>query len=284
MTSGVGASGECELVHGLHSTNWASKFITQPDGTVGTDSLYDGASPAVTAAELGVHSSVTSPSSYAVLVEPDGDDIIDSFGDLSRQSYAFDLYTWLTDSVDSYTIWSNNAVPAVVPDADAEDFIRTTAINVAMVDLDINALFTDADDASLTIAATTGAPLTGTTITAGVWAGTPTVYGWPNLFTVTATDIAGAPATAEFSEYVGDAVADVIDDSQAAGTATLEAQGFTVAVGTAHYSSTIAEGNIAVTSPAAEVVVEHESTVTIFLSLGPSKGMGRPFSFSWWSD
>ncbi len=250
---------------GLAGINWAGKLISRPDGTVGTDSLYDGASPAVTAAELGVHSSVTSPSSYAVLVEPDGDDIIDSFGDLSRQSYAFDLYTWLTDSVDSYTIWSNNAVPAVVPDADAEDFIRTTAINVAMVDLDINALFTDADDATLEITVTTGASIA--PVVDSLWSGTPATYGWPNLFTVTVTDIAGATATAEFSEYVGDAVADVIGDSQAAGTATLEGQGFTVAVGAA-VESAVTVGNIALTVPAAAVIAEHESEIIVQLSLG----------------
>lgn len=74
-------------------------------------------------------------------------------------------------------------------------------------------------------------------------------------------------------------VPDVVGETQAAGTATLEGEGFVVAVDTAH-SSTVAAGDIISQSPSAGAEVPAGSTVTIIVSLGEApvsdnKGAGR---------
>lgn len=66
-------------------------------------------------------------------------------------------------------------------------------------------------------------------------------------------------------------VPDVIGETQAAGTATLEGVAFVVAVETA-YSSTVAAGLIIEQSPAAGIEAAEGSTVTITVSLGPQQG------------
>ncbi len=76
-----------------------------------------------------------------------------------------------------------------------------------------------------------------------------------------------------FSE-AGVIVPDVVGETQAAGTATLEGDGFVVAVETA-YSSTVAVGLIISQSPTGGSEVASGSTVTITVSLGPqSDGAG----------
>lgn len=68
-------------------------------------------------------------------------------------------------------------------------------------------------------------------------------------------------------------VPDVVGDTQAAGTAEIEAEGFAVAVDTA-YSSTVAAGLIISQSPTAGSTALVGSTVTITVSLGASTGAG----------
>ena len=62
-------------------------------------------------------------------------------------------------------------------------------------------------------------------------------------------------------------VPNVVGQSQASGTTTLEGDGFVVAVATA-YSSSVAEGLIISQSPAAGAEAGEGSTVTITVSLG----------------
>lgn len=71
-------------------------------------------------------------------------------------------------------------------------------------------------------------------------------------------------------------VPDVVGQSQASGTAEIEAEGLVVAVQTAH-SSTVPAGDIISQSPAAGSEVSAGSTVTITVSLGeaPKTGAGR---------
>lgn len=70
-------------------------------------------------------------------------------------------------------------------------------------------------------------------------------------------------------------VPDVVGDSQALGTATLEGAGFVVAVDTA-YSDAVAVGDIISQSPAAGVEYIDGGTVTITVSLGPDPIPGGP--------
>lgn len=66
-------------------------------------------------------------------------------------------------------------------------------------------------------------------------------------------------------------VPNVVGETQAAGTATLEGVAFVVAVQTA-YSSTVAAGLIIEQSPAAGIEAVEGSTVTITVSLGAQQG------------
>lgn len=68
-------------------------------------------------------------------------------------------------------------------------------------------------------------------------------------------------------------VPDVVGETQAAGTSTIEAEGLVVAVETA-YSSTVPAGTIISQSPVGGSSVAPGSTVTITVSLGESAGGG----------
>jgi beta-lactam-binding protein with PASTA domain len=68
-------------------------------------------------------------------------------------------------------------------------------------------------------------------------------------------------------EEIGILVPDVVGQSQAAGTAVLEGDGFAVAIVTA-YSSVVPAGDIISQAPAAGIEVAVGSTVTITVSLG----------------
>jgi hypothetical protein len=83
----------------------------------------------------------------------------------------------------------------------------------------------------------------------------------------------------------GVTVPDVVGQSQAAGTATLEGDGFVVAVGTA-YSSTVPAGEIISQSPAGGVEAPAGSTVTITVSLGeaPAPPPQSEASGGFWYD
>lgn len=78
-------------------------------------------------------------------------------------------------------------------------------------------------------------------------------------------------------------VPDVVGETQAAGTATLEGDLFVVAVATA-YSSTVAAGLIISTSPAAGVEAVEGSTVTITVSLGEAPVQDTQSGGGWWPD
>jgi hypothetical protein len=75
----------------------------------------------------------------------------------------------------------------------------------------------------------------------------------------------------------GVAVPDVVGQSQASGTATLEGGGFVVAVQTAH-SSIVPAGDIISQSPSAGAEVPEGSTVTITVSLGEAPVADETFT------
>jgi hypothetical protein len=68
-------------------------------------------------------------------------------------------------------------------------------------------------------------------------------------------------------------VPDVVGDDEATGTATLEGDGFVVAVNS-EYSASVAEGDIISQSPLAGSEAATGSTVTIVVSLGAAEGAG----------
>ncbi len=80
-------------------------------------------------------------------------------------------------------------------------------------------------------------------------------------------------------------VPDVVGETEAAGTATLEGDGFVVAVETA-YSPTIAEGLIISQDPTGGSFAASGSTVTITVSLGPQPESDQVTGGGWafWND
>lgn len=78
-------------------------------------------------------------------------------------------------------------------------------------------------------------------------------------------------------------VPDVVGDSQAAGTATLEGDGFVVSVATA-YSPSVAAGDIISQSPIGGSFANEGSTVTITVSLGPEPVADEPVGGHYWPD
>jgi hypothetical protein len=90
----------------------------------------------------------------------------------------------------------------------------------------------------------------------------------------------GAWAGTAWAE-TGVTVPNVVGETQGDGTATLEADGFVVAVLTA-YSSTVPAGAIISQSPSAGAEIPVGSTVTITVSLGDEPAGGSPDGdFSW---
>lgn len=76
-------------------------------------------------------------------------------------------------------------------------------------------------------------------------------------------------------------VPDVVGETQAAGTATLEGEGFVVAVETA-YSSTVPAGTIISQDPAGGIEYPEGGTVTITVSLGEAPVQDQGSSGGWW--
>lgn len=78
-------------------------------------------------------------------------------------------------------------------------------------------------------------------------------------------------------------VPDVVGETQAAGTATLEGAGFVVSVATA-YSSIVPAGTIISQSPTGGSFAASGSTVTITVSLGEAPAADQTATGGWWPD
>ena len=246
--------------------------IADVSGGLGPSSLFEGASPPVETGFIIVNDAFASPGHiYPAAVEPDGDPIVSSGGDTSRQSFSVRLYNPVL--ADWYgpaqTAWINNSAPEINPDADPDDFLILSAINVAMAPRDVTRLFVDTDDLTLSYSVVSGALLAGTSLSVdGSITGTPVAYGWPNTVTIRATDIAGAYADISLTQYVGDLVPTVRGLTPTATSALLTLVGFTVIVGAPEYDDEIGAGLISSSSPSAGALVEHGTAVTIHRSLG----------------
>ena len=241
--------------------------IADVSGGLGPSSLFEGASPPVETGFIVIYDLVSNPGHYAVTVEPDGDPIIASGGDTSRQSFSGNVFG---NGVfyGAWTAWINNSAPEINPDADPDDFLILSAINVAMAPRDVARLFVDTDDLVLSYSVTTGALVAGTDLSVdGSITGTPVAYGWPNVVTVRAVDIAGAPAFISLTQYVGDLVPEVVERTEAEALAALT--GFEIAYGEAVYDPIIPEGSVVSIFPFVDTLVEHGTLVTLVLSLGP---------------
>lgn len=257
----------------LPATGWAFSIA---DGTVGTHSIYEGASPAIDAGVYNEYKATTEEAAYPVTIEPDGDIIYEAGGDASRQSGLFQLYYPATDTFEDHFTnledrwWRNNDDPAIDPELGSEEFDIYAEKDVAITALELQFYIVDDDDATHTWSEITK-PTGISTDSAGQLTGTPTVFGWPSANTDRAADVTGASIDLTLNIYVGTRIADVADDDAATATSTIEGQGLTVTEST-ESSSTVPEGDVIRTVPPADTIVEDGSEVTLIVSSGPAVG------------
>jgi hypothetical protein len=168
-------------------------------------------SPTIAAADVTKWPTTTSPSGYAFTAGTDCEtQYTDPAG--TRQTATLDVYDtsagdWMSGG--PTTVYFNNSAPACTL-ANCEFDSGETLINgVAMTSVDTAAWFSDVDTGDTSVITYSGDIPTNTSITDGVWTGTPSCASGntAGLFTVTATDEAGDTAEAAATWVCYDQVA-----------------------------------------------------------------------------
>ena len=140
--------------------------------------------------------SVTSPSGYTNVVNPDGTGETLLMGDTSRQSFQWSVYRVATNSIDALTTTWINEVGAIWT---GPVFVRgTVGFSIGTIDLTQYASSPSGDTLQFILA---GSLPNGVSLSSGLISGTPTVFGTFN-FTVSATDITGTSTTSPLSSIV----------------------------------------------------------------------------------
>jgi hypothetical protein len=256
-----------------------------------TRSLFEAASPAVANGDIAVLDLVTTPDSYPITPLPGGAVGIDSGGSTAQQTFSTNVFdVSAADYYGEIAVAHQNPGPILNGDLGEEAFEITLEVGAAAIEIDLRNYASDPNDEALVFAE--DASSANSFAEAGI-----TIDGYTAQFdpalalangsvTIRVTDAVGQYALFTFAPMLyGVRIPDVLGETQAAGTAELEGDGFVVAVGSATRSSAYPDiGDIARTSPVAGGIVEDGSTVTIHVSLGPGKGVGRPFCFSWWES
>lgn len=201
--------------YGPNSLASSYTLLASVSGTSWLADLNASITPDVAAGDVVKITTTTWPSGYAWTQSTDGNgSYTDPNG--SRQYLTFDIYDtsagdWMSGG--PATLWFNNSVPAANPDtySTEEDPLID---GVAMTAVDFKLYCQDGDGDTLTATSSdtgtgTGADKrpAGTTITDGVWAGTPTSTGTTTgTFTITCTDTPGDSDTIDVTWTVYDQV------------------------------------------------------------------------------
>lgn len=155
--------------------------------SVGEDSFYLGATPAVAKEDFGVFPLVTSPDGFALLVDDAGVALISSSGSDARQSVGVDVYdTSLRAWYGPATEYVNNHAPAL---SGAPPYASSYTVNAPIGALDISLYFTDPESDEMVVTADTlpaGLEMVGNTVV-----GTPTAVGI-TVVNFTVSDLIGA--------------------------------------------------------------------------------------------
>ena len=164
-------------------------------------SLEQGSNPAVIVGDVFITQTVSSPSSYTILINGDGTIELFSAGDTSRQSFLYEIYRVASNTIDGpATVWINE----VAPSWGRVIFINNQVINTALTPLSlVGAPYaTSASGDTLVFSLSSGSlPLGVTLSSAGIISGTPTVIG-TYTFTISALDYANESTASPSSQIV----------------------------------------------------------------------------------
>jgi hypothetical protein len=128
----------------------------------------------------------------------------------------------------------------------------------------------DPEDDPITVTYQDALPA-GLSLVAEELTGTPTTCGTTVVTERATSDVTGEFAEEEITIAIGKLVPDVVGDDELTATTAIEALcSITATAGTAVYSETVPVGLVVSTTPISGTLVEYNSDVTYFLSLGPA--------------
>lgn len=210
---------------------------------------------------------VTSPSSFSVTQELDGDVSYAAGGSTSRQIISSVVYDVSAPANLSFTLVFNNRTCADNQPLFASSYLYRKSVAIAT--LNVAALCIDPEGDAVSVVANTALPV-GLSLAAGSVTGTPTTCGntntqftWSDLYAATYTE------TAPFQ--IGDLIPNVADVTEAVAITNIQAVcSFVATAGGSVLHGTIAAGKVASTVPAIGVLVPYNQLVSYFLSAGPN--------------
>lgn len=197
------------------------------------DSLQEDCSPAVAVGDIFYTDFVTTPGGYPIQINGNGTVEIDARGDQTRQSFMANIYdTSLTAFYGAFRVYINNAIPQLLRQPDSIRVLINSPIPVIdfiPTDLSVDRYIVDANDDVVTSSVVDGSLQTGITLTNNKLSGTPTVAS-DNIvvlrFIDPATDFVDVPL--DILVDAGATVPDVLGDTLASATNTIESASLTV--------------------------------------------------------
>lgn len=246
------------------------------------------------AGNVGIAQLVTSPSNFAVTINPDGTIDVASGGNTSRQRLLYGRYILATNALDPPTfpaatgvVWINEVAPVwnaavILPSFASGPIIVGQPILPVTLQSATYAVSPPGD--TLTFALASGSLPPGLSLVGNQIAGTPT-SAVTTFFTISATDITGtSTVSAQCSISVSipgvpTLVPNVEQLPQAQAVAVLNAAGFTNITFSTLYSVVTPSGDVAVQNPPAGTVYLSGNTITLSVSIGnyipaPNQNLG----------
>jgi hypothetical protein len=249
----------------LYSRATEQFFIASIPGTLSTESLFYGQSPAIATGDICVIPLVTPEDGFVITASADG--VLSIAGDgvtTDRQTIPFRVYRLSTAAFESATAYLNNQAPIFT----GLGTVYTLERNQSVTPQNTTGLWTEPESDALTYSSATALPGTLAISADGTLAGISPDANSITLLTERATDIAGDFGEGDITVIVGNVtVPNVRGQAQDAATTILNGGYLNVALGTAVFSD-LAEGLVVSQTPAADNEVAPYSTITIVLSLG----------------
>jgi hypothetical protein len=199
---------------------------------------------------------------YAVGISTDGLFTI-SYAGTDRQIFEHDFYdvSAVGYEGEGEVVVNNKAPNFALPPVFTAEYVLAYGSAMTAVDLSLLAIDPEGD----TVTATIEDALSGTSVTANVWSGTPAALQGATFHTFRWTDEYGDYYEEDATVSVGTVVPDVEGLSQSAATTAILNAGLVVDLAFAN-SDEVDEGDVISQSPAAGTVAEEGSAVTITIS------------------
>lgn len=266
---------EClDAASGRTLINCATGY-TSIDGDSPIVTFNTSANPDIVAGDIGQCDSTTSPGVCAITWDNTGLYSYPGSCGASRQSFTCNFYDTSVGNLhaDTMSVCVNNSSPVSTPILGTIVLIRSEA----MSSIDFSAYFSDADDATLTYTSSDSGEGTGTdkrpagtSITAGVWSGTPTTTdGGTGQFTITGTDSCGDTAllVVDWGVYDTVTVPACVGVNWLTCVSNIEAENLS-AIATFACDNSQQAGKVISQSPAASTTVNPFTEVDIIVSTG----------------